>query len=95
MIRANAACLATAFLGFALPSFLPLTRYVRTVALTVGAIVLVGAILASRFRCPNCGKNIGGLFGNRACGFALTNHNEKPVTNCPRCGVSLDAPMRW
>ena len=95
MFWSNAALLAIALLGFALPPLLPLSQDANRLTVGVAAVMLVAwAAFARRFPCPKCGGNIGGMFGQRASGFAPSGRNDKPVKNCPHCGISLDVPWR-
>jgi predicted RNA-binding Zn-ribbon protein involved in translation (DUF1610 family) len=94
MFWSNAVVVAIAFFGFALPPLLPIDEDARKLTVGVGAVALVAwAAFVRRFPCPRCGNNIGGAFGNRAAGFALSGRKEKPANACPRCGLSLDTPM--
>ena len=93
MLWSNTTLVAIAFFGFALPPLLPLEPDTRRLTIAVGAVCLVAwAAFARRFPCPKCGGDIGGMFGNRASGFAPSGRNDKPADRCPHCGVSLDVP---
>jgi len=93
MFWSNAVLCAVVFLGFALPPLLPLNQEARRLTEGVAAVMLVAcAAFAMRFPCPRCARNIGGMFGQRASGFAPSGPKERPANNCPHCGASLDAP---
>ena len=93
MLWSNTILIAIAFLGFALPPLMPLEPDARRLTIAVAAVSLVAwAAFARRFPCPRCGRDIGGMFGNRASGFAPSGRDDKPTDRCPHCGVSLDEP---
>ncbi len=95
MFWSNTFVVAIAFFGFGLPPFMPLAPETRHLTAAVGAISLVAwAAFARRFPCPRCGGDIGGMFGNRASGFAPSGRKDKPTDRCPHCGVSLDQPYQ-
>lgn len=94
MLWSNMILIAIAFFGFALPPLMPLEPDARHLTMGVGAVSLVAwAAFARRFPCPRCGRDIGGMFGNRASGFAPSGRKEKPADRCPHCGIGLDEPM--
>jgi hypothetical protein len=93
MLWANAAFVGITLFGFILPEFVPIEDDARRLTLGIGAVALVAwAAFATRFPCPRCGGNIGGAFGYRASGFAPSGRKDKPISNCPHCGASLDVP---
>jgi hypothetical protein len=93
MFWSNTFIVVIAFFGFALPALMPLASDTRRLTAAIGAISLLAwAAFLRRFPCPRCGGDIGGMFGNRASGFAPSGPRDKPTERCPHCGVSLDQP---
>jgi hypothetical protein len=91
MRRANMIGIAIVFFGFGLPPLLPIEAEVRDLVMAIASVaLLLGWAFVSRFPCPICGRNVGGMFGNRASGLTPSGRGEKPANSCPHCGVSLD-----
>ena len=93
MFWSNTFVVAIALFAFALPPLMPLASETRHLTAAIGAISLVAwAAFVRRFPCPQCRGDIGGMFGNRASGFAPPGRKDKPTDRCPHCGISLDQP---
>jgi predicted RNA-binding Zn-ribbon protein involved in translation (DUF1610 family) len=93
MFWSNTILMVIAFFGFALPPLMPIDPEARRLTAAVGAVSLLAwAAFLTRFPCPRCGGNIGGMFGNRASGFAPSGRKDKPTNRCPHCGIGLDEP---
>jgi hypothetical protein len=58
--------------------------------LSTFAVWAIGAIFASRIRCPNCGERLGA----DALGANQGNRGRKPWANyCRHCGIHFDQQM--
>jgi hypothetical protein len=50
-------------------------------------IIVGGAVLMTRIKCPKCDKPLG------STAFSLATRQRQAVNFCPNCGVSFDEPM--
>jgi hypothetical protein len=80
-----------AFVGGPLLSLLSLPNIVFAVLWLVGGAVVLGAFKFHLPDCPNCGKNLGNLFGPYCpeCLGALSPGSTKLEASCTSCGKTL------
>jgi hypothetical protein len=80
-----------ACIGGSLLSLLPLPNFVLGILWLAGGAVVIGKCNLRLPNCPNCGKNLGDLFGPYCpeCLGALSPGSTKAEANCTSCGKTL------
>jgi hypothetical protein len=86
-----AGLLVWVFGGFPLLYLLPLPKIVVLILWLAGGAIVLGKLNPHLPNCPNCGKNLGDLFGRYCpeCLGALSVGSSNTEANCTSCGRTL------